>query len=167
MTTANLQQRIQQDPKATSRVLRYLDQLGIEHSGQISGSTLAQVCGNDSRSWRQWTGGERAMPAQARRLLCAVAGVELPWIALPVEGRTPKSLQHIDGDQVLVRLRSGAERQAWWRPQMGGVAGGYYDSEDGPGEPIDGIVAVLPLETPPRRAPWRKQTQRSKRRAVC
>ncbi len=141
MTTANLQHLIQQDARATARVLRYLDELGIKHTGRVSGGTLAQVCGKGSRRWRKWVSGEDVMPASDRRLLCEVSGVELPWIALPVEGRIPKALQHVDGDEVLVRLVNGSEVPAWWRAQVGGVAGAYYDADREPLEP----VAVLPI----------------------
>jgi hypothetical protein len=135
MTTANLQRLIQSDPRATARVLRYLDRLGVEHSGRISGGTLAKVCGKNSRSWRMWTSGDRTMPTESRRLLCEVSGVQLPWVALPVE-RLPKALQHVDGEEVLVRLANGSEVPAWWRSQVGGIAGAYYDADGEPLEPV-------------------------------
>ena len=134
MTTANLQHLIQSDPRATARVLRYLRGQGVD-CHQISGATLGAVCGVDSRSWRRWVDGTRTMPAMARRLLCQVAGVELPWIALPVE-RIPRELRHEYGDQVLVRLANGTEHTAWWRAQVGGVAGAYYDADGEPVEPV-------------------------------
>lgn len=68
-----IQAAIAADPEATSRVLAYLDARGIAHSGQISGATLAAVCGKKSRTWRKWAGGEREMPEAAKRLLEIVA----------------------------------------------------------------------------------------------
>lgn len=75
---AALQAAIAESPAATRRVLRYLDERGIEHSGQISGATLASVCGVNSRAWRRWVGGERSMPESAWRLLLLVSGVANP-----------------------------------------------------------------------------------------
>lgn len=70
---ADLQLAIQADARATARVLSYLDGLGVEHSGVISGATLAAVCGVDSRTWRRWVSGDRQMPRVAVRLLQLVA----------------------------------------------------------------------------------------------
>jgi hypothetical protein len=69
----DIQAAIQDSPEATRRVLRYLDARGIAHSGQISGATLASVCGRNVRSWRKWVAGEREFPAEAARLLVTVA----------------------------------------------------------------------------------------------
>lgn len=68
-----LQAAIADDPKATANVLAYLEARGEEHSGQISGATLASVAGVDSRTWRKWTGGEREFPISARRAIIAAA----------------------------------------------------------------------------------------------
>ena len=146
MTTANLQHLIQRDPHATTRVLRYLDDLRVEHSGEITGSTLARVCDVSSRRWRDWEGGARTMPAGARRLLELVSGVSLPWITLPWdpdgEGKPlPRGLRHEHGDAVIVRLANGHEQLAWWRQRVGSSAGWYYDAD---GEPLEAI-AVLSL----------------------
>lgn len=78
MTPAELQRAITQSTEATTRVLNYLDDQGEQHSGQISGATLAAVCGVDSRTWRRWVGDDR-VPETAWRLLELVAGfAELP-----------------------------------------------------------------------------------------
>ena len=149
MTTANLQQLIQQDSRATARVLRYLDERGIDHGDQITGAALSAVCGVTSRVWRRWAGGEREMPAGARRLLECVTGISLQWVTLPVEGRVPKALQHADGDEVLVRLSNGTELAARWHQGDTAHSGWYVDDT---GEPIVSpssqvqIVAVLPLK---------------------
>jgi hypothetical protein len=71
-----LQSAIANNAEATRRVLAYLDSLGVQHSGRISGSTLAAVCGVDSRTWRKWAGEEREMPEMAVRLLRLVAGLD-------------------------------------------------------------------------------------------
>ena len=68
-----LQAAIQDDDGATAAVLAYLDARSVEHSGQISGATLASVAGVDSRTWRKWTGGEREFPISARRAIIAAA----------------------------------------------------------------------------------------------
>lgn len=70
---AELQLEIQSSPRATKRVLDYLDARQTPHSGQISGATLAAVCGVDGRTWRRWVGGNQEFPIAARRLLIAVA----------------------------------------------------------------------------------------------
>jgi hypothetical protein len=133
MTASTIQRLIQSSPHATDRVLRYLSQLDLPHE-TLSGAALAAVCGVSAQRWRQWVGGQRPMPTGARRLLCEVAAIELPWVTLPVE-RVPPELQHADGDEVLVRLATGVERTATWH------SGGYYDSANEPLEP----VAVLAL----------------------
>lgn len=69
----DIQATIQESPEATRRVLRYLDARKIDHSGQISGATLASVCGNDARTWRRWVRGNQPFPTAASRLLVAVA----------------------------------------------------------------------------------------------
>lgn len=68
-----IQSAISDDPKAARRVLRYLDDRGVAHSGQISGATLAAVCGVNGRTWRKWIGEERGFPTTAARLLVAIA----------------------------------------------------------------------------------------------
>jgi DNA-binding transcriptional regulator YiaG len=70
---AALQLEIQSSPRATKRVLSHLEARQTPHSGYISGSTLAAICGVDSRTWRRWVGGNREFPIAARRLLIAVA----------------------------------------------------------------------------------------------
>lgn len=72
-SAAVLQRSIADDEKATQRVLRWLDAHRIEHTGRISASTLAAVCGVDGRTWRRWIGGDRAFPLVAARLLIEVA----------------------------------------------------------------------------------------------
>ena len=74
-TAREIQSKIAGNEEASRRILEYLDGLGIDHSGQISGATLAAVCGVDSRTWRKWTGDEREMPISAIRLLRLVSGV--------------------------------------------------------------------------------------------
>ncbi len=76
MNARDLQSAIANSAEATRRVLAYLDSLGVHHSGQISGATLAAVCGVDSRTWRKWVGEEREMPIAAIRLLRLVSGVD-------------------------------------------------------------------------------------------
>lgn len=71
---ATLLERIRSDRDAGARVLRWLDRRRIQHSGRISGPTLAAVCGVEGDTWLQWSGGERAMPVAAWRLLLEVAG---------------------------------------------------------------------------------------------
>ena len=73
---ADLQRSIAASPEATRRVLAYLEAHGQEHSGRISGATLAAVCGVSPRAWRMWVGGERAMPTSAERLLRLVSGID-------------------------------------------------------------------------------------------
>ena len=73
LDAAALQLEIQSVASAAKRVLAYLDSRDTAHSGQISGATLAAVCGVDGRTWRKWVGGEREFPITARRLLIAVA----------------------------------------------------------------------------------------------
>lgn len=77
LTPADLQRLIADSPPATRRVFRYLDKRGIEHSGRISGATLAAVCGVQSRQWRRWVGGDQPMPPAAWRLLVEVSGVDV------------------------------------------------------------------------------------------
>lgn len=86
MTPQELQSAIAASAGATARALAYLDELGIAHSGRISGATLAAICGVDSRTWRRWVGGERAMPESAIRLLAAVTGIHL-WADITPPGR--------------------------------------------------------------------------------
>ena len=69
------QRAITDDPAATRRVLRYLDRHGIEHSGQITGGTLARLCRVHPRTWRKWAAGERDIPETAVALLRLVARV--------------------------------------------------------------------------------------------
>jgi hypothetical protein len=118
----------------------------VDRYNEISGAALGAVCGIDSRSWRRWVDGTRMMPAMARRLLCQVAGVELPWVTLPIEGHVPKAMQHADGAEVLVRLSNGQELLARWRQGDTAHSGWYVDTE---GEPVESgsvaVVAVLPL----------------------
>lgn len=75
MTPRELQARITADADATAALLAWLDDQGIGHSGRVSGSTLAAVCGVNSRTWRKWTqaGG---MPTAALRLLVEISEVE-------------------------------------------------------------------------------------------
>jgi DNA-binding transcriptional regulator YiaG len=73
LSPANLGRAIATDDALARRVLVYLDARGIEHSGRISGATLAAVCGVDSRTWRRWIAGDVPMPTAARRLLALVA----------------------------------------------------------------------------------------------
>lgn len=69
-----LQAEIQADEDSTAAVLAYLDARGVEHSGQISGATLAAVAGVDGRTWRRWVGGDVPMPVGAKRaIICAAA----------------------------------------------------------------------------------------------
>lgn len=71
-----LETAVRASPDATAAVLRYLDSIGVEHSGQISGATLGALCAegeNAGRTWRRWIGGERPFPAVAGRLLRLVA----------------------------------------------------------------------------------------------
>lgn len=68
-----LQAAIQDDDGATAAVLAYLDARSVEHSGQISGATLAAVAGVDGRTWRRWVGGRVPMPLAARRAIIAAA----------------------------------------------------------------------------------------------
>lgn len=72
----SLQAAISNSEAASARVFAYLDELGVEHSEQISGATLAAVCGVDSRTWRRWIGDEREMPISSIRLLRLVSGVD-------------------------------------------------------------------------------------------
>ncbi len=79
---------IKASPEATESVLRYLDSIGVEHSGQISGATLGALCEmtrkdelddeerkkrNIGRTWRMWISGQRPFPPVAGRLLRLVA----------------------------------------------------------------------------------------------
>lgn len=68
-----LQAAIQDDEDATAAVLAYLDARSVEHSGQISGATLAAVAGVDGRTWRRWVGGDVHMPVGAKRAIIAAA----------------------------------------------------------------------------------------------
>lgn len=77
LTPSDLQRLIASSPRATHRVLSYLSERDIEHSGRISGATLAAVCDVDSRAWRRWVGGESDMPGAAWRLLVEVSGVDV------------------------------------------------------------------------------------------
>jgi len=67
-----LQEVIRQMPGAAERVLAYLDDRSVSHSGRITGATLAAVAGVDGRTWRRWVS-ERAMPVAARRAIIAAA----------------------------------------------------------------------------------------------
>jgi len=69
----DIQHAIAESTRATGRVLRYLDTMGIEHTGLISGSTLAAVCGKDPRQWRRWCSDGTPFPEACRRLLVLVA----------------------------------------------------------------------------------------------
>ena len=69
-----LQAAIQDDDGATAAVLAYLDARSVEHSGQISGATLAAVAGVDGRTWRRWVGGDVPMPVGAKRAIICAAG---------------------------------------------------------------------------------------------
>jgi hypothetical protein len=69
----DIQDAIAESPRATRRVLRYLDTMGVEHTGIISGSTLAAVCGKTDRQWRRWELGSTPFPDACRRLLVLVA----------------------------------------------------------------------------------------------
>jgi hypothetical protein len=77
MTPNDIRIAIVRSPAATMKVLEYLDRLGHEHRGRISGSALAAVCGVSTRSWRKWAHGDRRMPAAAWRLLVRVSGLQL------------------------------------------------------------------------------------------
>lgn len=77
LSSADLQRLIAEDTRATEGVFRYLRERGIEHTGSITGATLAAVCGVNSRTWRKWIGGERGMPTAAWRLLVEVSGVDV------------------------------------------------------------------------------------------
>lgn len=88
---ATLQRRIASSPEATARVLAYLDSQEQEHSGLISGATLAAVCGVDSRRWRRWVS-DGEMPVGARRLLEVVA-----WPGGPVGPGLVRELEMRDG----------------------------------------------------------------------
>ena len=70
-----LQRRITRDPEAVGRIRDYLDSEGIEHSGRMSGGTLARACGVHPRTWRKWVGGEQAISEPAMRLLHMISGV--------------------------------------------------------------------------------------------
>ena len=59
-------------PEATARLLAYLEERGVRHSGRISGATLAAVCGVKGRTWRRWVCAQK-MPKAAARALVAVA----------------------------------------------------------------------------------------------
>jgi hypothetical protein len=69
---AELQQAISADPDATARLFAYLDARGIEHTGLVSGSTLAAVSGHDARTWRRWVADVERFGIGVRRLLVAV-----------------------------------------------------------------------------------------------
>lgn len=69
---AELQQAISADPDATARLFAYLDARGIEHTGLVSGSTLASVSGHDARTWRRWVADVERFGIGVRRLLVAV-----------------------------------------------------------------------------------------------
>jgi hypothetical protein len=66
-----LQRKIAEDDSASERLLAYLDARDIQHSGEISGATLAAVCGVDGRTWRKWVTAERMPVAATRVLICA------------------------------------------------------------------------------------------------
>lgn len=68
-----LQEVIRQAPGAAERLLAYLDERGIQHSGRISGATLAAVAGVDGRTWRRWVARRVPMPLAARRAIIAAA----------------------------------------------------------------------------------------------
>ena len=68
-----LQEVIRQAPGAAERLLAYLDERGVRHSGRISGATLAAVAGVSSRTWRRWVSGAEIMPTGARRVIVAAA----------------------------------------------------------------------------------------------
>ena len=69
---AELQQAISDDPDATARLFAYLDARGIEHTGLVSGATLASVSGHDGRTWRRWVRDVDHFGVGVRRLLVAV-----------------------------------------------------------------------------------------------
>lgn len=72
---ALLLEQIRTDRRASQRVIRWLDRRAIQHSGHVSGPTLAALCGVDGRTWTRWIGGEQDMPVAAWRLIREVSGV--------------------------------------------------------------------------------------------
>lgn len=74
LSPRELQQQLIDSRSATLRLLAFLDARGIEHSGQISGSTLGSVAGVDGRTWRRWAGEVIPMPLAAKRAIICAAG---------------------------------------------------------------------------------------------
>lgn len=88
LTPADLQRLIRDDPRATGRVLQWVGNRGLRHSPNITGATLAAVCGISGRTWRRWMSWHESdlpkserpgqpMPAAAWRLLVEVSGVDV------------------------------------------------------------------------------------------
>lgn len=64
-----LRARIESDPAAVQRLLRYAAACGIGHRNQVTQQLLADVCRSDLRTWQRWEAGDRAFPELAGALL--------------------------------------------------------------------------------------------------
>jgi hypothetical protein len=67
-----LQQTIAGDPRARARLFAFLNRMGLHHSGEVSGGTLALACGVNPRTWRKWVSRPEMMPLAATRLLLLI-----------------------------------------------------------------------------------------------
>lgn len=74
MTPDQLKKAIQENEDARARILNFLDERGLPHTAQISGYTLATVCGVNARTWRKWKSAGK-MPISSERLLLQIAGL--------------------------------------------------------------------------------------------